>query len=99
MKFRRLKSLRKDVLLRSIVFKQSSVVALWTVLDPIFWNRVIVSDTRATERVKRVEERVKSILIVLGLVNGTALVLANVEAYKTRQITTEYGERYCHDYG
>jgi hypothetical protein len=95
MKFRRLKVSEKDVLLPFAVMFSSNLLLLllWTVLDPIFWNRVIVSDTESygTCNVSK-KNAWKSILIVLGLVNGTALVLANVEAYKARQITTEYGE-------
>jgi hypothetical protein len=69
------------------------LLVLWTVLDPLFWSRVTVSETETYGTCNVSENNAwKSILIVLGLVNGTALILANVEAYKARQLTTEYGE-------
>jgi hypothetical protein len=95
MHFRRLKVSEKDVLLPFAVMFSTNVLLLllWTILDPMFWSRITVSETETygTCNVSK-NNAWKSILIVLGLVNGTALVLANVEAYKARRITTEYGE-------
>jgi hypothetical protein len=95
MHFRRLKVSEKDVLLPFAVMFSTNVLLLllWTILDPLFWSRIAVSDTETygTCNVSK-HNAWKSILIVLGLVNGTALVLANIEAYKARRITTEYGE-------
>jgi hypothetical protein len=69
------------------------LLILWTVLDPLYWSRVTVSETETYGHCSASDNNAwKSLLIVLGLVNGLALVLANVEAYKARAITTEYGE-------
>ena len=95
MHFRRLKVSEKDVLLPFAVMFSTNVLLLllWTILDPLFWSRITVSETETYGTCNVSKNHVwKSILIVLGLVNGTALVLANVEAYKARRITTEYGE-------
>jgi hypothetical protein len=95
MAFRRLKVSEKDVLLPFAMMFSTNVLLLllWTVLDPLFWSRITVSETETygTCNVSK-NSAWKSISIVLGLVNGTALILANVEAYKARRITTEYGE-------
>jgi hypothetical protein len=65
MKFRRLKVSEKMFCFLCGVFSTIfCLLLLWTVLDPIFWNRVIVSDTRATEHATCRRIRVKSILIV-----------------------------------
>jgi gamma-aminobutyric acid type B receptor len=93
--FRRLKVSEKDVLLPFAVMFSTNVLLLllWTILDPLFWSRITVSETNSYGTCNVSNNNAwKSILIVLGLVNGTALVLANVEAYKARRITTEYGE-------
>lgn len=95
MKFRRLKVSERDVLLPFAVMFSSNLLLLllWTVLDPLTWDRISITETESYGTCVTSDNGAwKAILIVLGIVNGTALVLANVEAYKARQITTEYGE-------
>lgn len=96
MKFRRLKVSEKDVLLPFVVIFSCNLLLLiiWTAVEPLYWDRISVSNTESygTCSASSSSNAWKGILIVLGIVNGAALILANIEAYKARRITTEYGE-------
>jgi hypothetical protein len=95
MSFRRLKVSERDVLLPFAVMFSCNLLLLilWNILDPLYWDRITVTETETYGTCNASGDSAwKAILIVLGLVNGLALVMANVEAYKARAITTEYGE-------
>jgi gamma-aminobutyric acid type B receptor len=70
------------------------VLVLWTVLDPLRWERKQISPTESYGHCSTDEE--SNIWLVsicfLGFVNMTALLLANVEAYRARHVSVEYGE-------
>lgn len=96
MHFRRLKVSEKDVLLPFVMMFSLNLVVLvlWTTLDPLFWKRIEINDMSSygTCTADQTSVTWKVMLGLLTIVNGAALILANVEAYKARHITTEYGE-------
>jgi hypothetical protein len=94
--FRRLKVTEKDVLLPFLVLFFSNLVLLliWTLVDPPFWTRVQVNETESYGTCDAHGDSItwKVCVALIGALNGFALILANIEAYKARHISTEYGE-------
>jgi len=96
-RFRSVKISEKDMMRSvSVLFTCNLVlIALWNILDPIVWERRLVSPTESfgfcTVGV-RSNVTWKVIVVLLGILNGGVLIVANVEAYKARTIDTEYGE-------
>jgi hypothetical protein len=73
------------------------ILICWTTIDPLHydrhdvpgtddWNRVIATYGHCTSRSLQIY------LICLGIVNITAILLANYQAYKGRHIQTEFSE-------
>ena len=95
-KFRRLKLSEKDVLLPFVLLFSSNFVLLliWTLVDPLYWDRVMISETESygTCTADLDSSTWKITLSLIAALNGVSLILANVEAYKARNIDTEYGE-------
>jgi hypothetical protein len=96
-RFRSVKISEKDMMRSiSVLFTCNLVlIALWNILDPIVWERRLISPTESfgfcTVGV-RSNVTWKVIVVLLGILNGGVLIVANVEAYKARKIDTEYGE-------
>ena len=95
--FRSIKVSETDVMLPfAILFTCNLILmTLWTVLDPLVWTRVETSPTESYGACK-VEDRYdvswKVIVSFIAIFNGAALIGANIEAYKARNVDTEYGE-------
>lgn len=96
MAFRSVKVSERDVMLPFAFLFTSNLILLtvWTVYDPLIWGRVQTSptDSHGTCMVQEDSTSWKIIVSFLGLLNGAALVAANVEAYKARKVDTDYGE-------
>jgi hypothetical protein len=96
MALRRLKVTERDVLLPFAVICSCNLILLSTlaVIDPLYWERSNLSDTESIGSCMTRGSSVaqKTLWSLLGVLNGIALVLANVEAYRARRIATEYGE-------
>lgn len=95
-KFKRLKVTEKDVLPIFIAFFtiNSILLLLWTILEPVVWKREAKSELESYGGCSwNLESTTAQVLVsLLAIVNFLALVLANVEAYKNRNVSTEYGE-------
>jgi len=94
--FRSVHVSEKDVMTPfAIVFSANLILLLvWTIIDPLYWERRPINATESygTCAANPQSEAWKVILALLGALNGAALVGANVEAWKARKISTEYGE-------
>ena len=101
-KFRRLKVSEKGVLPFFVSLLSVNVVLLtiWTTLYPIRWVRKAINDTTSVGKCTFVAGddnggwNAGSIIVVslLAITNFAALVIANFQAYRARNISTEYGE-------
>jgi len=95
--FRSIKVSEKDVMLPFAVLFSCNMIlmTLWTILDPLVWVRVQTSPTESYGacRVEYPEAASwKVIVSFVAIFNGAALIGANIEAYKARNVDTEYGE-------
>jgi ABC-type glycerol-3-phosphate transport system substrate-binding protein len=96
-RFRFVRISEKDMMASiSILFTLNLVlIILWNTLDPIIWARSQISPTKSIGYctvADRDNITWKIIVVLLGILNGGVLIVANVEAYKARKIDTEYGE-------
>lgn len=96
MNFRSVRVSEKDVMTPfAVVFTANLILLLvWTIVDPLHWDRRVINATESYGTCAADPDSVawKVILALLGVLNGAALVGANVEAWKARNIQTEYGE-------
>ena len=96
--FVRIKVTAKDVMVPFLVmlFTNVLILSLWTALAPLQWERRVLQYDRFGRQVESVggcySDNWLPYGIALFVVNGAALLLAVVEAYKARQITTEFSE-------
>ncbi|CAB9522241.1 Gamma-aminobutyric acid (GABA) B receptor [Seminavis robusta] len=88
----------RDVLMPFTVLIVSNTILLliWTFVDPLEWKRISTGElssygTCASSSDDGVASEVLGGLV--GGLNGIALILANVEAFKSRHVDTEYNER------
>jgi len=96
-RFRHIRVSEKDMMVSiGILFTSNMIlIILWNFLDPIIWKRSEISPTESIgfcTVAERSSSTWKIILVLLGILNGGVLIVANVEAYKARKIDTEYGE-------
>jgi 7 transmembrane sweet-taste receptor of 3 GCPR len=95
MKFRRLTVSETDVL-RPFAFlflTNVTLLTVWTVLDPLTWTRVKTSPLDSYGACAAGDSNVWIVCIsFLSVLNGAALFLANFQAYRARNLSTEYGE-------
>ncbi|KAL3942529.1 MAG: hypothetical protein SGARI_000241 [Bacillariaceae sp.] len=97
MAFRSIKVSEKDVMPPFAVLFTSNLILMtvWTVLNPLVWIRIDTSSTDSYGACK-VQDRDnaswKVIISFLAILNGAALIGANLEAYKARNVDTEFGE-------
>lgn len=96
MAFRSIKVSEKDVMLPFAVLFTSNLILLtvWTIFYPLSWVRIYTSptDSYGTCQVQDNSTSWKIIVSILGILNGAALIASNVEAYKARNVDTDYGE-------
>ena len=94
--FKQVKVSERDVMTPfAIIFSANLILlVIWTVIDPLFWERVEVSKTESYGTCSADSDSVawKIMVALLSALNGAALIGANVEAWKARKIDTEYGE-------
>uniref|UniRef100_A0A7S4N406 G-protein coupled receptors family 3 profile domain-containing protein n=1 Tax=Odontella aurita TaxID=265563 RepID=A0A7S4N406_9STRA len=104
-RFQRLKVTEKDVLVPFAVLMTINVITLlcWTLLAPITYKRVASSGTDNWNRVYKSYYGTCSsstdtrggflpYIIILVVVNCTAIIIANIQAYQARNIHTEFSE-------
>jgi 7 transmembrane sweet-taste receptor of 3 GCPR len=96
MAFRSITVSERDVMLPFAVLFTSNLILLtvWTIYDPLTWVRIQTSETTSygTCKVQASSDSWKIIVSFLGVLNGAALIASNVEAYKGRNVDTDYGE-------
>jgi hypothetical protein len=94
--FRRVTVTEKDVLHYLAILLACNLVLLlvWTFVTPLKWTRVQTSRTESYGKCIATGNRVAWHIIIslVTVVNGIALIMANVQAYRARRISTEYGE-------
>lgn len=95
---RRLKVTALDVLkpLVALLAVNVLVLSLWTGLDPLHWEREILS-VDAFEQILETEGHCYSgtwvpYVVVLGVINVIALIVASYQAYCARDIAVEFSE-------
>jgi hypothetical protein len=97
MAFRSIKVSEKDVMLPFAVLFTSNLIlmTIWTVLDPLVWMRTDTTPTESYGACKMQDTDSaawKVIISVIAVFNGAALIGANLEAYRARNVDTEFGE-------
>ena len=93
--FRRVVVRAKDVLMPFIVLLTLNVTLLltWTFVDPLYWIRTAPDDSmQSYGRCVAKGNAWKYLLSLIVVVNFLALALANIQAYKARNISTEFAE-------
>jgi hypothetical protein len=94
--FRRVAVTEKDVLHYFAIMLGCNLALLivWTKVSPLEWERRSKSKEESYGHCRSSDGRDSwgTIVSLVALVNGIALIAANVEAYRARQITTEFGE-------
>ena len=98
---RRIKVTVKDVILPCVVMfiLNTIVLAVWTAISPLRWTRIdrgtVDAYGRSTNSYGTCHAETKTwapyLSIILAL-NLSMVVLANIQAYRARKITTEYAE-------
>ena len=101
-KFRRMTVKAKDVILPLVLMMGANVIVLacWTALSPVRFFREESGDTDLWNRNTSSYGRCQSApgesslvyLVLIGLINFGALVIACVQAYRARDIQTEFSE-------
>lgn len=96
---RRVQVTTKDVLLPFAILLVLNCVFLlvWTVVDPLYWERVNVGRNEGGELVSygHCTSSGTTSLVMIGLItaiNAVAVILANIQAYQTRKLTVAYNE-------
>jgi len=92
---RREKVRPQDVMIPfSIIIVLNLVVLLsWTLMDPLKWERVVTSPSSSYGTCWSSLSAVQlTFLVLLGLVNYSALLMANFQAYHSRNIPDEFCE-------
>ncbi|KAG7368674.1 7 transmembrane sweet-taste receptor of 3 GCPR [Nitzschia inconspicua] len=95
--FRSIKVSEKDVMLPFAVLFTSNLILMtvWTLVDPLTWTRIETSPTESFGACRVDDESSVSWKVIVSFVavlNGAALIGANLEAYKARHVDTEFGE-------
>lgn len=103
-RFQRLQLSERDVLVPFLSLTAANVIILscWTALDPLRfirtasagtdqWNRV-VSSTGSCRSSDGHSGHAMPYLVALAVVNLTAVIFANIQAYRARNLRTEYSE-------
>jgi len=85
----------KDVILPFAILMtvNCALMLAWTLVDPLLWFRTEPNDAYESQGYCRAEGDAYIIfLILIAIVNFLALVLANIQAFRARNITTEFSE-------
>jgi len=70
-----------------------AIMVAWTLVDPLLWFRTEPDDAYQSRGYCRAEgESYILFLVLIVLVNAAALILANIQAFRARNITTEFSE-------
>jgi 7 transmembrane sweet-taste receptor of 3 GCPR len=86
---------KKDVLIpfAFMLIVNVTCLLIWTILDPITWARIQMTGESYGRCVVKGDSMTWSICVgFLALINFSAVILANMEAYKAREISVDYGE-------
>jgi len=92
--FRRVKVSVKDVLppLIALLFLNCLFLSIWMIFDPLRWIRISTDQFNTRGKCKS-EGVVSTIMLTLiCLVDLSAVLLANVEAYRSRNVSIEFSE-------
>lgn len=95
MQMRRVKVKEADVLLPFAVLMTANIAVLlaWTIVDPLKWVRTEPDDQNQSHGFCQADDRgAYKFLIPIGVINALALILANVQAFRARNVSTEYSE-------
>ena len=94
--FRRVKIRNTDVLWRLgvLLFINVTLLTTWAQIDPVYYKRFWISDIESYGTCTPNRDGITWLIIVpfLCFVNFAALVRVNIEAFKARHISTEFGE-------
>jgi len=84
----------KDVLIPFAVLMTLNFIILlsWTLVDPPVFERVYIDELTSYGRCNSEGSEWKGFISALAILNFTALIIANVEAYKARSINDELSE-------
>lgn len=95
-RFRRVAVTEKDVLhyFALLLFINLALLLTWTFVSPMEWTRIQESKTESYGKctVSGSGTASNTVIAFVAAVNGIALVLANVAAFRARRIATEYSE-------
>ena len=96
--FKRVKITMMDVLTPFFVLITANIIVLitWTAYSPLRWTRTVLEYDDYDRPVSSIGQcsssNAAAFLWVLVVINGCALILARRQAYKARNITTEFSE-------
>ena len=85
----------KDVILPFAVLMtiNVSLMAMWTSIDPRIWVRTEPNEQYESYGYCEAEgQSYIAFLVFIGIVNASALVLATIQAYRARNIASEFSE-------
>ena len=93
---RRVKVKVKDVLMPFFVLMGTNLIllVLWTVVSPRVWVRTDPDENYKSYGYCESGDAAKVFLGLIAVVNIAALVLANVQAFRARNISTEFSESF-----
>eukprot|EP00804_Cyclotella_cryptica_P011025 CCRYP_017488-RA/>CCRYP_017488-RA protein AED:0.30 eAED:0.30 QI:710/1/0.9/1/0.44/0.3/10/542/659 len=92
---RRVKVSQKEVMMPFVILMTANfgLLLAWTLIDPRVWHRTEPDDYHNSEGYCAASGEAKYIFVALiGAVNLLALILANMQAFRARRITTEFSE-------
>lgn len=93
--FRRVKVKERDVIMPFVVLMASNftLLLLWTLLDPLKWHRTEPDQNYNSQGYCQADGDLWIVFFALiGSINFLALMLANIQAFFARKITTEFSE-------
>ena len=85
----------KDVILPFAILMtiNVSLMAMWTSIDPRIWVRTEPNEQYESHGYCEAEgQSYIAFLVFIGIVNASALVLATIQAYRARNIASEFSE-------
>ena len=95
MQMRRVKVKETDVILPFAILMTANIAVLlaWTIVDPLKWVRTEPDDQNQSHGFCQADDQTAyKFLIPIGVINALALILANVQAFRARNVSTEYSE-------
>ena len=99
--FRRIRIKERDVMVPFVIIFGLNLIILllWTLIEPLTWTRILTSENESYgtcwANTSSNDDGAVAVKVFVGLlvaVNGSAVILANVQAYRARDISDDFSE-------